>query len=57
MAKQGKTSFEKADKPGEKKNDLEQQGKRDNTETPDKNLDPESEFAVNELREEQRNTH
>lgn len=57
MAKQGKTSFEKADKSGDKKNNSGQQGKRDNTETPDKNLDPESEFAVNELREEQRNTH
>ena len=57
MAKQDNTSFDKTNKSADKKNNSgKQSGSRDKAETPDKNLDTESEFAVNELREEKRDS-
>ncbi len=56
MAKQGKTSFDTIDKSGDKKNDSGKESKRGSAGMPDENLDTESEFAVNELREEKRDS-
>ena len=57
MAKQDNTSFDKTNKSGDKKNNSgKQSGTRESTAIPDKNLDTESEFAVNELREEKRDS-
>lgn len=57
MAKQDTNSFDKTNKSADKKNNSgKQSGSRDNAEMPDKNLDTESEFAVNELREEKRDS-
>lgn len=57
MAKQDNTSFDKSNKSEDKKiNSGKQSDTRDNTASPDKNMDTESEFAVNELREEKRDS-
>ena len=57
MAKQDKTSFDKTNKSGDKNNNSgKQPGANNSAETRDKNLDTESEFAVNELREEKRDS-
>ena len=57
MAKQDKASFDKTNKSGDTKNNSDKQsGTRESAVIPDKNLDTESEFAVNELREEKRDS-
>lgn len=55
MTKQNSSSSDKTIHVVDKKNDQnDQAAMRDNKETPVKALDTESEFAVNELREEKR---
>lgn len=57
MAKQDNTSFDKTNKSVDKKdNSSKQSGANENAALPKKNLDTESEFAVNELREEKRDS-
>ena len=56
MAKQDNPSFEKTTKSGDKKDSRRQSGTHDSSTTPVANLDSESEFAVNELREEKRDS-
>lgn len=57
MSKQDNTSLDQANKRVDKKNNSgKQSGTRNSAEMPDKNLDTESEFAVNELREEKRDS-
>jgi len=56
MAKQDDPSFDKTTKSGDKKDSGKQSGTHDNSTTPDANPDTESEFAVNELREEKRDS-
>ena len=57
MAKQDNTSFDKTNKSVDKKdNSSKQSGSNENAALPKKNLDTESEFAVNELREEKRDS-
>lgn len=58
MAKQGNASFDTTHKSGDKKKNSGKQSEAHNSvEMPDKDLDTESEFAVNELREEKRDAH
>lgn len=55
MAKQENTSFDKTNKSEDKKHNADKQSDAQNSaQTTNKNLDTESEFAVNELREEKR---
>ena len=61
MAKQDNASFDKqnksANKNGDKNSNSDKESpSRDNAKVKDKNLDTESEFAVNELREEKRDS-
>ena len=57
MAKQDKTSVDDTNKPKDQKNNSgKQSGPDDSAEISNKNPDPESEFAVNELREEKRDS-
>lgn len=57
MAKQDNTSFDKTNKSVDQKdNSGKQSGASESAALPKKNLDTESEFAVNELREEKRDS-
>lgn len=55
MAKQDNPSFDKTVKSDDKKDSGKQSGTRDRS-MPEANPDTESEFAVNELREEKRDS-
>lgn len=56
MAKQENPSLDKANKPADKDHSGKQSGKDENAILPKQGLDTESEFAVNELREEKRDS-